>query len=58
MTATEFGNDPANWFADSPTPGPTVTTGDTDNDGLPDSWETQFGFDPFNPLRRRTRFRQ
>lgn len=50
MSATEFGNDPANWFADSPTPGPTATTGDTDNDGLPDSWETQFGFDPFNPL--------
>ena len=49
-TATEFGNDPANWFADAPSPGPAATTGDTDNDGLPDSWESQFGFDPFNPL--------
>ena len=49
-TVTTFGNDPANWFADAPSPGPANTTGDSDNDGMADSWETQFGFDPFNPL--------
>ncbi len=49
-TATEFGNDAGNWFADSPTPGPAASTGDADNDGMADSWESQFGFDPLNPL--------
>ena len=47
---TAFANDPANWFADAPSPGPSTSTGDTDDDGLPDSWESQFGFDPLNPL--------
>src|SRR2546425_9115022 len=23
---------------------------DTDNDGMPDRWETKFGFDPLNPV--------
>ena len=50
QSSTEFGNDPANWFADAPTPGPANSTGDADGDGMPDSWETQFGFDPLNPL--------
>ncbi len=45
----EFGNDPANWIADAPTPGPAASNVDSDGDGLPDSWETVYGLDPLNP---------
>ncbi len=37
-----FGDDPANWLAASPTagsPNAVGTPGDTDGDGLPDAWE-------------------
>jgi hypothetical protein len=46
----QFGNDPVNWTADSPTPGPQSSNQDSDHDGLPDSWEILYGFDPLNPL--------
>jgi hypothetical protein len=44
-----YGDDPANWSADLPTPGRLLTTSDTDNDGLPDPWETDHGTNPFVP---------
>ncbi len=46
----EFGNDPVNWIAGAPTPGPAAFSLDTDNDGLPNWWEIQYNFDPFNGL--------
>ena len=49
VAESEFGNDPVNWLADAPTPGPAASSGDTDGDGLPDAWENLYGFDPFNP---------
>jgi hypothetical protein len=45
-----FGNDPGNWLAAGPTPGPVAATFDTDHDGLPDSWELANGFDRLSPL--------
>jgi hypothetical protein len=45
----EFANDPANWIADAPTPGPAASSGDTDGDGLPDDWENLYSLDPLNP---------
>jgi len=45
----EFANDPANWIAEAPTPGPVASSGDTDGDGLPDDWENLYSLDPFNP---------
>jgi len=47
---TQFGNDPVNWTSASPTPGPQASNLDTDHDGIPDSWEILYGFDPLNPL--------
>ncbi len=37
-----YGNDPNNWQADSPTPGP-ASNPDSDNDGMPDDWEALHG---------------
>jgi hypothetical protein len=47
----EYGNDPTNWFAGSPTAGRLNAGGatDLDNDGLPNDWELAHQFDPMNP---------
>jgi len=49
LDETSFGNDPANWTAAAPTPGPASSSFDTDNDGMPDEWENTYGFNPFDP---------
>lgn len=48
--AAAYGNDPANWYANRPTPAAAnaAPSGDTDGDGLPDEWEGRFGLDPFS----------
>ncbi len=45
VSLTGFADDPTNWVAAVPSFG----TGDTDNDGMPDSWETLHGFNPASP---------
>ncbi|HXJ59575.1 MAG TPA: lamin tail domain-containing protein [Verrucomicrobiae bacterium] len=40
-----FGDDPVNWTAAPPLSRPP----DRDNDGMPDSWELQYGLNPDNP---------
>jgi hypothetical protein len=44
----DFGNEPLNWFAASPTAGLANSTPplDADNDGLPDDWERAEGLSP------------
>jgi hypothetical protein len=49
VAPSQYGNDPVNWSAATPSPGTgpgTVPTTDTDGDGLPDTWETANGFNP------------
>ena len=45
-----FGNDPINWAAAAPTAGAPSSSAlaDSDGDGIPDAWETQYGFNPNN----------
>lgn len=47
---TEFGNDPVNWIANAPSPGPVASTLDSDGDGMTDDWERSYSLDPLNPL--------
>ncbi len=44
QAAFSYGNEPANWFVGAPTAGKVnaANPGDTDGDGLPDSWEIQY----------------
>ena len=49
ISGTAFANDPVNWKAAAPNPGRanrSTTLDDTDADGMPDEWETTFGFNP------------
>jgi hypothetical protein len=43
INLNEYGNDPVNWQAGSPNPGPQGGNPDSDNDGMPDSWEALYG---------------
>ncbi len=49
LTVSDFGNDPVNWQAATPTPGPQPAPGDTDGDGMPDEWEMANGLSKDNP---------
>ncbi len=51
VSGTGYGNDPTNWFAASPTLVSAGGGGDTDGDGMPDSWENQYplAMDPNDP---------
>jgi hypothetical protein len=49
--ANRPGNDPAQWFAATPSPGreSAAPTGDEDGDGMPTAWELAHGLDPADP---------
>jgi hypothetical protein len=49
LAANQFANDPVNWKAATPTPGRDNRPpdgDDSDNDGIPDDWETANGLNP------------
>jgi len=47
--AMGYANDPTNWLAAAPSPGPSGFV-DSDGDGMPNSWELLYNFDPNNSL--------
>jgi hypothetical protein len=50
VSLTGFANDPTNWLAAAPNPQPPIGgSGDTDNDGMPNTWEDLYGFNSGNP---------
>jgi hypothetical protein len=42
ITLGNFGNDPVNWTAGAPTPGPQGASADSDADGMDDAWENLY----------------
>jgi hypothetical protein len=49
LSASAYGDDPVNWPAAGPTPGQFFELADSDGDGMPDTWETTYGTQPFVP---------
>jgi hypothetical protein len=48
ISNTGYANDPTNWIAGAPNPSPGTSNGDTDGDGMPDTWEQDNGLDRFD----------
>jgi hypothetical protein len=50
VSNTGYGNDPTNWLGALPNPMPSVGgAGDTDGDGMPDTWEQLYSFNILDP---------